>query len=139
MSKLLIAMIAAAFANVVIAQGASPPADVKAPTTQTTEVAKKEAKAAKSKAKHEQLESATKDIGHARRAGEAAAKAEGTGASASPQRRAASAGNVASKTEDIGYTRRAAEESAKAKGDKTPKPYVPKPQAGTPEANKLVP
>lgn len=86
------------------------------------------------------MKKATTDKGYTQRAGDAAVKAgeqkdmPKVTPDAASKREA-----VSSTTADKGYTQRSGDAAAKAKTDKTAKPYVPKPQAGTPEMNKLVP
>jgi len=129
MSKLLIAMIATAFAAMATAQTPAPAGD---------------AAAARQKASPENIKKATAgtEKGYTQAAGEQAAKA------AESKDMPKVAPDAAAKQEAVksatagtekGYTQAAGEQAAKAKGDKTKKPYVPKPQAGTPELNKVVP
>ncbi len=99
MKKLLVALVAGAFATAGLAQSAAPPADAKAATT---------------KSKQDQVIGTTTDKGYTQRAADQAAQAQGSGASAKEARRAASRANVQSTTADKGYTQRAADESAKA-------------------------
>ena len=105
MSRILIALFVGSFAAVGIAQTPPQPA-VPAPTTATKDA----------KAKQGMVESATADKGYTQRAADQAAKAEGTGAAARPDRQAASKANVQATTADKGYTQRAAEQAAKAEG-----------------------
>ena len=75
-------------------------------------------KAATNKAKQAQVGAATADKGYTQRAGEQAAQAEGTGASARAARRAASRENVKNATADKGYTQRAGDAAAQAAEEK---------------------
>ncbi len=75
-----------------------------------------EAKAARRSKSAGTVSKTTEDKGHSGRAGEAAAKAGGTGMSndATAARRSASPANVAKTTEDKGHAQRAGEATAKA-------------------------
>jgi hypothetical protein len=102
----LIALFAAAFAAAVTAQTPAP----------ASGATPSDAAAARRTASQENVQKATEDKGHTQRAGEAAAKASGTGMSddAKAARRAASKENVQKATEDKGHTQRAGEAAAKA-------------------------
>ena len=106
MSKLFVALFATIFAGIATAQTPAPAA-----TTNPQDAA-----AARRAASSENVKSATEDKGHTQRAGDAAAKASGTGMSddAKKARREASAENVKKATEDKGHTQRAGEAAAKA-------------------------
>lgn len=108
MNRLLIALVAIALAGAVTAQTPAP----------ATIADPQDAAAARRAASRQNVQKATEDKGHTQRAGEAAAKAGGTGMSdeAKAARRAASSQNVKKTTEDKGHTQRAGEAAAKASG-----------------------
>ena len=99
MKKLLVALVAGAFATAGSAQSAAPPADAKAATT---------------KSKQDQVIGTTTDKGYTQRAADEAAKAEGTGAAGAAARKSTSKANVQATTADKGYTQRAADQAAQA-------------------------
>jgi len=110
MSKLLIALISTAFAGIAAAQTAAPAVE-----PQPTDPA-----AARRAASSSNVEKATEDKGHTQRAGEAAAKASGTGMSdeAKTARQKASRQNIKGATAgtEKGYTQSAGDAAAKASG-----------------------
>ena len=143
MSKLLMTLVAGAFAAMAVAQTPAPTGGTKAPETKTTEAAPADAAAARRTASQVNVKSATAgtEKGYTRSAGEAATKAKATqhhpkvtpdAASKQAAVKSATAGT------EKGHTRAAGEQAAKAASD-TPKQELPKPQAGTPEMKKLVP
>jgi|KBSMisStandDraft_5_1062788.scaffolds.fasta_scaffold2782891_1 uncharacterized protein (DUF697 family) len=134
MRKLMLAIFGSALVAAASAQSPSP----------TPAATPDEARAARQKASPENVKKATAgtEKGYTRAAGEAAEKAAAskdmpkvTPDNASKQQAVKSATAGTAK----GYTQAAGDAAAKAKNDKTPRVKAPKPQAGTPELNKLVP
>lgn len=132
MRNLAVAVLVTASAAIAAAQTPAPaPATISNP---------KDAAAARQAASRKNVQDATQDKGYTQRAGEAASKAATTKDMPNVTPDAASKREaVSSATKDIGYTQRAGEAAAAAKKSKAPKPAVPKPRAGTPELNKVVP
>jgi hypothetical protein len=129
MNKILMAFLATSFAAMATAQTPTPATD---------------AAAARQQASPENVQKATAGTakGYTQSAGEAANKAAAskdapmvTPDAAAKQEAVKSATAGTAK----GYTQAAGEQSAKAKKSKAKKPHTPKPQAGTPELNKVVP
>lgn len=104
MNKLLIALLATSFAAAAQAQTPAP-------------AAPQDPAAARRTASPENVQKATEDKGHSGRAGDAAAKAGGTGMSgeAKEARRTTSKANVQKSTEDKGHSGRAGDAAAKVR------------------------
>ena len=143
MKRLTMGLIAAVFAATAMAQTTTP-TDAKATEPAATTKDAADAKAARRKAGPENLKAATSGTakGYTQSAGEAASKAAATTDTPKTAPHAAAkreAVKSATSATEKGHTQAAGEAAAKAKGDTTPRPVVPKPQAGTPEMQKVVP